>query len=153
MKEFSKETIEIDGKEYTLFLNRKGIVAWEKYSEAENKKIAELREKYASLIDKEEASNEITDETNPFDGLEAFDELDEQQEVITKSFKRLYWIMLYTEHKLPLSEVETLYDKASEEYGENNLIALAQQMIDDASIDKVTKDKELKNLTALRPTK
>jgi hypothetical protein len=153
LKEFSKETIEIDGKEYTLFLNRKGIVAWEKFCESENKKIAELREKYASLIDKEETPTEISDETNPFDGLEAFDELDEQQEVITKSFKRLYWIMLYTEHKLPLSEVETLYDKASEEYGENNLIALAQQMIDDASIDKVTKDKELKNLTALRPTK
>lgn len=153
MKEFSKETIEIDGKEYTLFLNRKGIVAWEKFCETENKKIAELRKKYANLIDKDKNSTEITDETNPFDGLEAFDELDEQQEVITKSFKRLYWIMLYTEHKLPLSEVETLYDKASEEYGETNLIALAQQMIDDASIDKVTKDKELKNLTALRPTK
>ena len=32
MKELSKETINIGGEDYTLFLNRKGIVAWEKYS-------------------------------------------------------------------------------------------------------------------------
>ena len=33
MKEFSKEIIEIDGKEYTLFLNRLGVVAFERYTE------------------------------------------------------------------------------------------------------------------------
>ena len=29
MQEFSKEKIEIAGVEYTLFLNRKGILSWE----------------------------------------------------------------------------------------------------------------------------
>lgn len=152
MKEFSKEKIEIGGTEYTLFLNRKGIVAWEKYCEEENKKISEMKEQYANLIKDAETPSELTDDANPFEGLEAMDELEAQAEIITKSFKRLYWIMLYTDHQLKVSEAEDLYDKACEEYGENALVSLAQQMIQDASSDRVT-NKQLKNLAALRPTK
>lgn len=152
MKEFSKEKIEIGGTEYTLFLNRKGIVAWEKFCEEENKKIAHMKEQYASLIKEAENSSELKDDTNPFDGLDAMDDIDEQAKIITKSFQRLYWIMFYTEHQLKISEAEDLYNQACEEYGENALIALAQQMVEDASSDKVT-NKELKNLAALRPTK
>ena len=152
MKEFSKETIEIDGKEYSLFLNRKGIVAWEKFCEDENKKIAEMQNKYSNLLQNAENSNELNDDTNPFEGLEAMDDLEEQAKIITKSFQRLYWIMLYTEHQLKVSEVEKLYNQACEEYGEDALVSLGKQMIEDASSDRVT-NKELKNLAALRPTK
>ena len=152
MKEFSKETIEIDGKEYSLFLNRKGIVAWEKFCEDENKKIAEMQNKYSNLLQNAENSNELKDDTNPFEGLEAMDDLEEQAKIITKSFQRLYWIMLYTEHQLKVSEVEELYNQACEEYGEDALVSLGKQMIEDASSDRVT-NKELKNLAALRPTK
>ena len=34
---FSEEHIEIDGKDYTLFLNRKGIVSWENITKFSNK--------------------------------------------------------------------------------------------------------------------
>ena len=72
MKELSKEIIEIGGKEYTLFLNRKGIVAWEKYTRQEEEKYQELQKKYASLdLDNIiENFDELDDKTNPFEGLE-----------------------------------------------------------------------------------
>ena len=38
MKELSTEIINIDGKDYTLFLNRAGLVAWEKYTKCETDK-------------------------------------------------------------------------------------------------------------------
>lgn len=143
MNEISKERIEISGVEYTLFLNRQGLVSWERYSREENAKLQEMETKYANV------SNEITDDTNPF---EAVNEELNDSEIVSKTFRKLYWIMLYTEHKLSLSQVNELYDKACEEYGEVQLIQLAQQMIEDMNIDKISKT-ELKNLTALRPKK
>nr|DAN14396.1 MAG TPA: hypothetical protein [Bacteriophage sp.] len=143
MNEISKERIEISGVEYTLFLNRQGLVSWEKYSREENAKLQEMETKYANV------SNEITDDTNPF---EAVNEELNDSEIVSKTFRKLYWIMLYTEHKLSLAQVNELYDKACEEYGEVQLIQLAQQMIEDMNIDKISKT-ELKNLTALRPKK
>lgn len=143
MNEISKERIEISGVEYTLFLNRQGLVSWEKYSREENAKLQEMETKYANV------NNEITDDTNPF---EAVNEELNDSEIISKTFRKLYWIMLYTEHKLSLAQVNELYDKACEEYGEVQLIQLAQQMIEDMNIDKISKT-ELKNLTALRPKK
>lgn len=143
MNEISKERIEISGVEYTLFLNRQGLVSWERYSREENAKLQEMETKYANV------NNEITDDTNPF---EAVNEELNDSEIISKTFRKLYWIMLYTEHKLSLAQVNELYDKACEEYGEVQLIQLAQQMIEDMNIDKISKT-ELKNLTALRPKK
>lgn len=144
MNEISKERIEISGVEYTLFLNRKGLIAWEKFCKEENKKLQEMQDKYSDVED-----NEITDETNPFDGVEEFEE---DSKTISTTFRRLYWIMLYTEHKLSITNANELYDEAIKEYGETQLIELAQQMIEDMNIDNISKT-ELKNLTALRPKK
>lgn len=144
MNEISKERIEISGVEYTLFLNRKGLIAWEKFCKEENKKIQEMQDKYSNIEDAN-----ITDETNPFSGIE---EVEEDSKTISTTFRRLYWIMLYTEHKLSITKANELYDEAIKEYGETQLIELAQQMIEDMNIDNVSKT-ELKNLTALRPKK
>lgn len=153
MKDFSSVQIEIDEQNYTLFLNRKGIVAWEKFCKEENEKLAGLKGKYDSLIYVED-NVELNDDTNPFDGLEEIDDFDSDLELISKTFRRLYWIMLYTEHKLSVNQANELYDKAILEYGEEQLIELGRQMIEDTNMDKVSKNKEnLKNLTALRPTK
>lgn len=148
MKEISNERIEISGVEYTLFLNRQGLVAWEKFCREENQKIQELQEKYKDI----NTDVEITDDTNPFEGLEEYDNLEEDTELISTTFRRLYWIMLYTNHKLNITDASKLYDEACKEYGETQVIELAQQMIEDMNIDKVSKT-ELKNLTALRPKK
>ena len=150
MKEYSKEIIEIDNQNYTLFLNRQGVIAWEKYCKEENAKIEQLRGKYSALVENENI--ELTDETNPFQGLEQFDDVEKDLDLISKSFKKLYWIMLYTEHKFTVSKANELYDKAILEYGEEQLIELGKQMLEDANKDKISKQ-ELKNLTALRPTK
>lgn len=153
MKEFSKEIINIDGEDYTLFLNRKGVIAWEKFCKSENEKVKQMKDKYKDLM---KERTEINDNTNPFEDIsdELLDSLDKDQELVSVLYVRLYWILLYTEHKLPISKVEELYKKASEEYGEDKLVELAIQMVEDANSERKAKDtKELKNLTALRPRK
>lgn len=154
MKELSKETIEIGGKEYTLFLNRKGIVAWEKYTKQEEEKYQELQKKYASLDLDKIVNNfdELDDKTNPFEGLEEIDDMDSDKELLIKLYERLYWIMLYTEHKLSISEAKELYDQARKEYGDEQVVLLGKQMIDDVNSDP-NQNENLKNLKALRPKK
>ena len=148
MKDFSKEIINIDGEDYTLFLNRKGIIAWEKYANEENSKLSEISKKYDNILD---TNAEITEDTNPFEDIE---DIEEDVNTASNSYKKLYWIMLYENYKFSLSKASELYDKAVEEYGEGQIIALGNQMIEDANIDKFAKDNsELKNLTALRPKK
>lgn len=152
MKEFSKEVIEIDGKEYTLFINRKGIIAYEKFAKEEAKKAVELENKYKDLINIEnnDTTLEIKNDTNPFEGIEVLDDVDDDHKLVIRLYKKLYWIMLYENHKLSLNEAGDLYDMACEEYGEENVNALANQMVEEANKDNVSK-KELKNLKALKP--
>ena len=154
MKELSKETIEIGGKEYTLFLNRKGIVAWEKYTKQEEEKYQELQKKYASLDLDKIVNNfdELDDKTNPFEGLEEIDDMESDKELLIKLYERLYWIMLYTKHKLSISEAKELYDQARKEYGDEQIVLLGKQMIDDVNNDP-NQNENLKNLKALRPRK
>lgn len=154
MNEISKEKIEINGKEYSLFLNRKGLVAWEKFCKDELEKMSNIQEKFTTITEtlSNEEKVEINDDTDPFEGIENIDEVDEDSKIVTQTFKRLYWIMLYTEHKFSVSEAEKLYDDACIEYGETQLIQLAQQMIEDMNSNKV-EVVELKNLKALRQKK
>lgn len=151
MKEFSKEIINIAGKDYTLFLNRKGIVAWEKFAKEENRKMEEVQQRYNELFNGE--NEEITDDTNPFENIE---DIENDSDNISNSYRKLYWIMLYENHKLSLTQTNELYDKAMEEYGEVQLIALATQMIEDANkngLEEEDDKKKLKNLPALKPRK
>lgn len=147
MKEFSKEIIEIDGQEYTLFLNREGIVAWEKFCKKEQKEVEKLQEKYKNIVSDETFN--ITEDTNPFEGIE---DIDNDAETISIMYERLYWIMLYTEHKFTPTQAKELYDKAVAEYGEEQIILLGNQMIEEANKDSVNK-KNLKNLAALKSKK
>ena len=154
MKELSTEIINIDGVDYTLFLNRKGIMAWEKYSKSEKDKISQLRDKYEEIINDNNAENfeGLDDNTNPFEGLEEIDDMQSDIDYLNNIYSRLYWIMFYTNHKLSISDASVLYKKACEEYGNEQVILLARQMVDDINIDP-DKGKQLKNLTALKPTK
>lgn len=150
MKEIAKEIIEIGGVEYTLFLNRKGVIAWEKYAkkEAEVVKALSNKAKEVNLEDVEE----IGADTNPFEGLEEIDNIEENNETVSLYFQKLYWIMLYENHKFSLEEVKKLYDEARKEYGEEQLIQLANQMLVDVNVNP-NANSEIKNLKALRPTK
>lgn len=145
MKEFSKEIIEIGDQEYTLFLNREGIVAWERFCKKEQEEVQKMQEKYKNI----EESINITEDTNPFDGIE---DIDNDAEIVSIMYERLYWIMLYTEHKFTPTQAKELYDKAVDEYGEEQIILLGNQMIEEANKDNVSK-KNLKNLAALKSKK
>ena len=151
MKEFSREVINIAGEDYTLFLNRKGIVAWEKYANEENKKMEELKDKYSNLFDLTE-NVEIKDDTDPFENLDDIESLQNETESVSKSYRKLYWIMLYENHKLSLKDVNELYDKAIKEYGEAQLIQLAVQMIKEANTNNIEESiDKIKKLPALKP--
>lgn len=149
MKELSKEIIEVDGKEYTLFLNRKGIVAWEKMTKIS--KVSEAMEnKYSEIANN---NDEISiDENNPFAGTEEeFSKIEEDSKKMEDVYAKFYWIALYETHKLTLNESYDVFNKAIEEYGLEQLASLAAQMIED--VNNYQYGKNLKKLTALRPAK
>ena len=91
------------------------------------------------------------DGDNPFEIAKVDEVLSAEDEAI-EYYAKLYWIMLYEEHKLDYSKAKELFDKAIEEYGLEALGDLALQMIEDANINK-NENNELKKLAALRPKK
>ena len=127
MKSISEEIIEVGGKEYTLFLNRKGVVAWEKDTEA--------------------------NDDNPFEGLDDVDGMEDDAKLMHETFDSLYRIMLYTHHPMNRDKASEWYNQACKEYGEQQMMALGSQMINDMNGDMNTNQQELKKLKALRPTK
>ena len=151
MKDFSKEIINIDGIDYTLFLNRKGIVAWEKLTNA-MKKTSEIEQHYKDGFPTQEEIT-IKDGDNPFELADGnASQLEKDEEMLTEMYIKLYWIMLYDHHKLDITKVRKLWDKAVNEYGLEQLIELSMQMLDDANKNR-TENRNLKNLKALRPKK
>lgn len=155
MIDFSKQTIEIEGTEYTLFLNRKGIVAWENITKV-TKQAEKLQGKYKDMIKESDEPIEVNDNDNPFDYVneEAVDDLEKDQKLLEDIYIKFYWIALYENHKLPMSKVEELFYKAQEEYGIEQLVGLANQMLEETNTDKFGKEnKNVKKLKALKPTK
>lgn len=146
-KNISEEIIEIGGVEYTLFLNRTGIVNWEKMV-----KLNEKSKEYQNLANELTQDVEITDETDPFAlySDEEVEKLETQLESMKDLYLKFYWVALYTHHKLPISQVRTLFDEAIEEYGLDQLAELANQMLENANKDLINKKR--KNLKALKST-
>lgn len=154
MKEhFTEEIIEIGGKEYTLFLNRKGMVNWENKTQFV-RKMQETTQNTNEILDKLDI--EITDETNPFEMYDDFKEEDElsQKEVdeITEMYALLYWVMFYTHHKFTVKQAREIFDQAVEEYGINQIVELGNMMMENANKD-ISPKKQLKNLLAQKPMK
>lgn len=144
----SEEIIEIGGKEYKLFLNRIGIVNWEKMTKLQekSKEIQELTKKL-----EQESEIELTDDTNPFELYDTSEEeMNSKIDEMTDIYAKLYWVMLYTHHKLSMSEAKKLFDEAVEEYGIEQISQLANQMIEQANKDNLGKPR--KNLKALKST-
>lgn len=151
MKSISEEIIEVDGKEYTLFLNRKGVVAWEKDTAEVQSRLQELENKYSNFEEKIVSEKKKANDDNPFEGLDDVDGMEEDARLMHETFDSLYRIMLYTHHPMNRDKASEWYNKACEEYGEQQMMALGSQMISDMNVD--TNQQELKKLKALRPTK
>lgn len=151
MKNMSEETIEVGGKEYTLFLNRKGVVAWEKDTEEVQSQLRDLEKKYSDFEKTIVSEKNKANDDNPFEGLEDVDGMEDDAKLMHEAFDSLYRIMLYTHHPMKRDEASEWYNKACEEYGDQQMMALGNQMISDMNIN--TNQQELKKLKALRPTK
>lgn len=145
MKDFSTEIIEIGGMEYTLFLNRRGVVAFER--------VSKLLETMSKMEQKYSINEEI--EVDPYaDPIKTYgiDVNEDDEKIVREVFAKFYWIALSENYHFNLDKATELFEQAIQEYGIEQLIALAYQMIEDANKeDKGTT--ELKNLKALRPKK
>ena len=144
-KNFSEVIIEIDGKEYTLFVNRAGVTNWEKATKLKEKS-KEYELKYMNV--NQDSNYEFSDEINPLEG--DFEDLDEDEKVLIDVYRKFYWMALYQYHKLSIKDASDLFDKALEEYGIEQLAELAQQILEDINTNN---NQNLKNLKALKSTK
>ena len=103
MQEFSKEKIEIDGTEYTLFINRKGILSWENITKASKKaEEAEIRNKDIMERIKSDEEIDVEDNANPFDysNDEELDRLEAEVESLKEIYIKFYWIVLEVMKKI-----------------------------------------------------
>ena len=163
-KSFSQEIIEIDGKEYTLFLNRAGIVLWEKSTKFDEfQKLLAKKYEGIDVLD-DDAELVINEDTIPTDLMNGLENLDEDEEKLRETIIKFYWIALSKFHNLKLSEVRELMDKAEngtfqedgtpndDAYGFEQLVALMTQMLENAN-SNLSQLNALKNLKALKPTK
>ena len=147
---FSEERIEIDGEEYTLFLNRKGISSWENITKA-SKVAAELEDKYKNkLVETNEEIPEIKDDSNPFDfsKSEELEAIEKDEELLKQVYIKFYWIALYTKHQFSIAKATELFEKAEQEYGIEQLVELANKMVEDANKNRYG-NTQLKKLAAL----
>lgn len=99
------EIIELNGVEYTLELNRDSFLKIDQYSNIQKSMEVIKRELYEHI-------DEITDETNPFEDAlndeEIQNAMEEKIQTMQKVIERAFWIWLYPNHKLPISEIQQM---------------------------------------------
>lgn len=144
MKELSTEIIEIGGIEYTLFLNRKGIVIFERAS----KLLKTAKELFKTSDDNDV---DVLGDIDPFKYYEDKESEEEKQiEIIRNIIKKFYWIALYTNYKFNEQKVSELIDQAEKEYGLEQLIQLSNKMIEEVN-NNPENVQAIKKLKALQP--
>ena len=103
------EVIELNGKEYTVELNRESIIRINQYVNIEDS-----AKKFQEEILEDKTNMEIADDENPFaqaiDEEEIAKKNEEKQNLIKKAVNRAFWIWLYPVEKLGIKEVEKLLE-------------------------------------------
>lgn len=119
------EIIELNGVEYTLELNRDSFLKIDQYSNLKKSMNTVKKDLYEHI-------EEIDDDTDPFAETISDEQIEEavneKMETLQKLLERAYWIWLYPNHKLSISQVKEILkpyyeddDKfkwISEKYGE-----------------------------------
>lgn len=99
------EIIELNGKEYTLELNRDSFIQIDKICNI-NQTMAILNTPLYEYVD------EIDDNYNPLENMVSDDELENRistkEKVIRKMLVRSFFIWLYPNHQLTITQVEEL---------------------------------------------
>lgn len=103
------EIIELNGKEYTVELNRESVTRIEQYTNIEE---ADKTIKATPITDK--TNSEIVDGENPFEEVIDYDEIDkmveEKDKVLRNVISRAFWIWLYPVEKLDFSKVKEILE-------------------------------------------
>lgn len=119
------EIIELNGVEYTLELNRDSFLKIDQYSNLKKSMNTVKKDLYEHI-------EEIDDDTDPFAETISDEQIEEavneKMETLQKLLERAYWIWLYPNHKLSISQVKEIlkpyyedddkFEWISEKYGE-----------------------------------
>lgn len=101
------EVIELNGKEYTVELNRESILRIEQYTN-----LKQSSQEINKPVIEDKSQKEISADENPFADEISEDELeksnDEKEETVKKVMTRAFWIWLYPQEKLSISQVEEI---------------------------------------------
>ena len=101
------EVIELNGKEYTVELNRESIIRIEQYTN-----LKQSSQEINKPLIEDKSQKEISADENPFADEISEDELeksnDEKEETVKKVMTRAFWIWLYPQEKLSISQVEEI---------------------------------------------
>lgn len=101
------EVIELNGKEYTVELNRESILRIEQYTNLKN-----ASQKINATVLKDKSENKISDTEDPFADTISEDKLEEEEkskeELIKSVMTKAFWIWLYPVEKLSISNVEEI---------------------------------------------
>lgn len=113
------EIIELNGIEYTLELNRDSFLQIDKICNIE-KSMRILKENPYEYVE------EIDDNYNPFEDTMSDEELDEfveeKETVLRKLVERAFFIWLYPNHKLTISQVKEIVAPYLEDEEKSNFI-------------------------------
>ena len=143
------EIIELNGKEYTLELNRDSFVKIDKLCNVEKSMEIINRQLYEYI-------DEIDDNFNPLEDMGDVDEeklekeLKEKEEVLYRLIERAMFLWLYPNHKLTITQVKELVkpyleDKDKAEWLSEKIGGYLQECVE----LRETHNEEQKNLEAL----
>lgn len=128
------EIIELNGKEYTVELNRESILRIEQYTN-----LKQSGQEISKPIYEDKSNMEISDDENPFANEISEDEIEktteDKEQLVKKIMSRAFWIWLYPQEKLSISQVEEILkpyydsDEKAEELS-NMYVDLSQKSVD-----------------------
>lgn len=143
------EVIELNGKEYTVELNRESILRIEQYTN-----LKQSSQEINKPVIEDKSQKEISADENPFADEISEDELeksnDEKEETVKKVMTRAFWIWLYPQEKLSISQVEEILNPYYESEQKAQELSEIYMDLTKKSIDIRQKYlEERKNLKAL----
>ena len=140
------EIITLDGKEYTLELNRDSFLKIDQYTNFK-KSVGVIEE------DLYEYKEEIDENEDPFADVITDEEMDkfveEKDNTLKKMITRAFWIWLYPNHKLNINQVEELLsDEFNDDEKFDKLVEKYSNYLDECVAIKMQYEEERKNLRA-----
>lgn len=143
------ETIELNGKEYTVELNRESALRIEQYTKIKDADAVMRMEVY-----EDKSNSEILENEDPFASVIDEDEIEklnqQKEDYLKELFIRAFWIWLYPVEKLNINQVKEILQSYFEDDEKAMYLAEKYQYFSEKSVE-VRREylEEQKNLRAL----